>query len=106
MSTEIDRLVPEGKDPLDDLTIRELDIASRKLEVDVASAIKHGVGGKRYEGLALVAWLWAKRSDPQAKLEPFRDVTMPALATALGMDDDDEEEDDDDENPTARASGS
>lgn len=100
------QVVPAGKDTLDGLTIRELDIASRKLQVDVVDAFKHGAGGKRYAAFATVAWLWAKRTDPAAKLDPFMDLETGALLDLLGVGDDEDElpdGDDPDANPTDSA---
>lgn len=80
-------LVPEGKD-FTDLTVGELDKVSRELKADVlaACANREGAGYLRWGAMARVAWLWARRTDPQAKLATFLDYEPDDLLHALRMD--------------------
>jgi hypothetical protein len=80
-------LVPEGK-TASDLTMRELDIVSRKIEADALVVISaRGAGHPaRYRALALVGWLWAKRTDPAATYDTFFDYEVDDLFHALRMD--------------------
>lgn len=94
--------IPEGKDPLDDLTVTELDIVSRQIKADVYEAMG-GLDGLRWAALARLAWLWAKRRDPHAKLQPFLDLTGAQLTEVLRLNtqaEDQAPELDADENPT------
>lgn len=100
------RLIPPGKDVLDGLTVRELDLASRKLQVDVVDAFKGGAGGKRYAAFATVAWLWAKRTDPTVKIDPFMDLETSELLKLLGLDDDDDDDDQGDDDAEANPTDS
>lgn len=103
--------IPEGCDPLDDLMVAELDIASRQLKHDVYACVGQKDGDGRYwHALALLAWLWAKRLDPKAKLEPFRQLKGAQLTEVLRLNDlpDDDSADDAsaEENPTDSAPAS
>lgn len=103
-----ERLVPDGEDMLDGLSVRELSIVSQQLKCDVAEAIGGDKDGKRWDAFPRVAWLWAKRQDPTAKLDPFFDMTAGQLMAALGADDDAEEpgEEPVEANPTVPAPAS
>ena len=99
----IDYVLDAGIDPLDDLSVTELDIASRQLKCDVYQAVA-GEGGLRWAALARLAWLWAKRTDPHAKLQPYLDLTGAQLTECLRLNDRvDQGEDDPNTNPTDAA---
>lgn len=104
-TTTPERFIPAGKDPIDDLSVRELALVSRQIGCDVTAAVASDKDGKRWDALPRLVWLWAKRQDPTAKLDPFMDWTANQLMAALGMDD--EPDDDGDEeieaNPTDSA---
>lgn len=89
-------VVPAGRDVVDDLTVRELDIVSRQLGCDVVEALGDTGNGKgrRWAALPRLAWLWAKRADPRAKLDPFLDLTADQLNDLLGDDEVDDQVDD------------
>jgi hypothetical protein len=86
-------LVPDGLDATDDLTVDELSNISRQLRCDVGAAMAdQGTGaGRRWDAMALVAWTWLRRTDPKAKLTPFRKLTGQQLVVCIGWDDDDDE---------------
>ncbi|GAB3251376.1 hypothetical protein GCM10027425_09270 [Alteromonas gracilis] len=77
--------VPDGVDPLDGLLVGELGHASRIIGVDVVEAVLADKDGRRWDALPAVAWLWAKRLDPKAKLEPFKNLPGARLYELLGM---------------------
>lgn len=101
-------VVPEGKDPLDNLKVQELSIVGKQLKLDPYAAVHDPQYGIKWEALATVAWVWAKRIDPRAKLAPFLELEPGDIAMLLRQLDDDEGEDqgedqaggDDLENPT------
>lgn len=70
-------------DPLNQLTIAELDTCSRLLKTDIVAAI-HGGTMNRWAGMAILAYVIAKRTDPAAKLGTFREMTPVELTAALG----------------------
>lgn len=72
-------------DPLDALSVTELDIVSRQLKCDVYEAVA-GKDGLRWAALARLAWLWAKRRDPHAKLQTYVDLTGAQLTRVLRLD--------------------
>lgn len=102
-------LIPAGKKATD-LTVLELAYASRKIKVDVLSAMaEREDGGHPERGMALayIALLWARRQNPSAKIEEFTSLTFNELMEKLATDtpDEDSEEPDDlneaiAENPT------
>lgn len=101
-------VVPEGKDAVDNLTIGELDTASRKLGVSIDTAITKDVDGLKWRALAFLGWLWHKRTDPGAVLDSWLNVEVDELLAALRMSEDEldddeagEEAGDADEDPTA-----
>lgn len=79
-------VLDRGTDPLDELTVTELDIVSRQLGLDVYEAVG-GAKGMRWAALARLAWLWAKRRDPHAKLQPFLDLNGAQLTEVLRLND-------------------
>lgn len=84
--SDVPVVVPEGKD-LTDLTIGELDKVSRELKHDVLDAVAGGSNGAyRWGAMARLAWLWARRTDPQAKLQTFLDYETEDLTHACGWD--------------------
>lgn len=72
-------------DPLNQLTIAELDTCSRLLKTDIVTAI-HGGTMHRWQGLAILAYVLAKRADPAAKLETYRAMTPAELSAEIGID--------------------
>lgn len=104
MTTTVTRLVPADKHMLNNLTVGELDTASRQIKADVVQAVSGANDGvNRWAAIARVAWLWARRQDPKAQLQTYLDMEPDDLATLLGMDDDEEEPALD---PTASSTGS
>lgn len=101
-------VVPEGQHLVDGLSVRELDIISRQLGCDVSAALADkGTGaGKLWAALPRLAWVWAKRRDPHAKLDPFLDLTAEQLGQLLGDDDVAGDVDDPETNPTDPAPAS
>lgn len=101
---ELQPVVPAGVDPIDGLTVNELDIASRQLRCDVYEAVG-GKDGLRWAALARLAWLWAKRTDTHAKLATFTEMTGAQLTGVLRLDEHVDAGDDvdlvDDEDPAA-----
>lgn len=93
--------VPADVDPVDGLTVRELDIASQRIKCDIGEALQ-GKDGKRWLAMATIAWLWAKRLDPTTKFDPLLDLHAGELARRLRFDED-QVEADDDANPTGSA---
>ena len=69
-------------DPLDGLSVRELRVANGKLRADVVHAIMAPTAD-RWDAMALVGWLHAKRLDPTAKLDPWLDLSAAQLSKAL-----------------------
>jgi hypothetical protein len=71
-------------DPLDSLTIPELRIGNAKLRGDLVHAITTPTAD-RWDALAIVGWLHAKRLDPRARLETWTadDVTAERLSWAV-----------------------
>ena len=92
--TQLGVVVPEGCDPLDDLTVAELGIVGRQLGCDPYAAVQDKATGLRWEALGRVAWLWAKRRDPRAKLDPILQLTAAQVSALLGLLDDDPTPDD------------
>lgn len=72
-------------DPLNQLTIAELDTCSRLLKTDIVTAI-HGGTMHRWQGMAILAYVLAKRTDPAAKLETYRAMTPAELSATIGVD--------------------
>lgn len=73
------RMIPDPDyDPLSVLTLAELDNGSRLLKADLINAITSRTE-KRWEALALAAWLIERRQNPKAKLEACRQMTSAEL---------------------------
>lgn len=88
-------------DALDRLTIGELDAGSRLLKTDIVTAVAEHTMHK-WAGLAIVAYLIDRRTDPTVQLATYRAMTPVELAGTLGLNDDDPEEATaDDEDPAA-----
>lgn len=83
--SDVKVLVPEGK-TMTDLTLGELDAASFHLKADVGDCLSGAVPGKRYAATIELLYRWAKRDDPRAKREDFRDYDTDMATTALRMD--------------------
>lgn len=79
-------------DPLAQMTIQELDAASRRVKTDVSAAIATGTMD-RWRSLAAVAHVLALRSDPAAKYADFMQMNPSELSTALGYDAEDVDSD-------------
>lgn len=90
---EIVRLVPVGKDAIDDLTLKELSVASQAVQGDVVRTAK-GDSAKKYAALAQIACAWSRRQDPRATAAPFLELTGKELAVVLGWTDDEESAED------------
>lgn len=97
--SHIEYLVPEGLEALD-LTLGELDKATFHLKCDPLDGINDGDRHKRYATLAYLCWLWAKREDPKAKLETFREWTIDEAQHALRMDEKPQSEGGEEPDPT------
>lgn len=77
-------------DPLNELTIGELDLCSRMLKADIVKAI-HGATEDRWKGMAILGYVMGKRTDPTVKLDAFLAMTPAQLTDALGMGRDDDD---------------
>lgn len=81
---EMAPVVPEGKHYLD-LTIAELDYASRKLGRDLISSVS-GKGEDSAYRMAAFAWfafLWSRRSNPGVEISAFMQLTATDLLRVL-----------------------
>jgi hypothetical protein len=87
---------PQGDaDLLDDLTVAELRIANTKLKADAVEAITAPTQ-HRWDALALVLWLWHKRSDHAGRPDRLAGAhRRPAGRPYPARDDDDDQADDD-----------
>lgn len=87
--THIPVVVPEGRDIID-LSMGELDSASRHLGEDVLQAMNTE---KRYAAFIELGVIWAKRTGDTSKaavlIERFRGYSLDELFHALRMDEDD-----------------
>lgn len=63
------------KDPLEVLTLAELDAGSRLLHADIVHHITAPGAERRWEALAIGAYLVARRDDPTVQLTTFRKMT-------------------------------
>lgn len=85
---------PQGDDDLlDGLTVRELRVGNGKLRADLVNAITEPTAD-RWDALALAGWLWAKRTDPAARLDPWTDLTASQLVELLDLNTDPTVDDD------------
>lgn len=96
------RVVPPGKDAVDDLTVGELDTIARKTGVDVMQALsgRGAEGTRRMVTLAHLAFVWSKRERPDAKVEEFLNMRAGDLEHVLGFDDEEQPD------PSSTSSGS
>ncbi len=69
-------------DLFDRLTVTELDLASRMLKEDIVGAVTQGTAG-RWKGLALLAYMTAKHTDPTVKLAHYMALDATELITEL-----------------------
>ena len=76
-------VIPPGRDPLDDLTVGELGYIGKTLKCDPVAAVQNPALGLRWPALAHVAYVWARRTDPHAKLQPFLDTTASRIGELL-----------------------
>lgn len=90
-------LVPEGLEAAD-LSLGELDKATFHLKCDPLEALRYGDKLKRYAAYAYLCWLWAKRQNPKAQLDTYREYTIDEATHALRMDE--EAEEDEEPDPT------
>lgn len=83
-------IIPPDVDVLDDLTVAELGTIGRQMGCDAYDAVKDRErgAGLKWEALGRVTWLWAKRRDPRAKLDPILQLTPAQIGTVLGLFDD------------------
>ena len=81
-------LVPEGKRATN-LTVAELDYASKRLGVNVLRALAPDDAGephpRREMALAVLALVWARRQDPTVKLEEFSGLELGEVTRLLGF---------------------
>lgn len=89
-----ERVVPEGKNMLDDLTVQELAIVGRLLKCDPYEAVadtpldeEGRTRGIRWLAMAHCAWVWTRRTDPSAKLAPFLELQPGDVAKLTGWGD-------------------
>jgi len=85
-------VIPDGLDPLDDLTVGELGTVGRQLGCDPYAAVNDQATGLRWLALGHLAWVWAKRTDPRAKLDPILQLKPSQVAAMLRMLDDDDDD--------------
>lgn len=102
--SDVPVVVPEGKSMVD-LTMGELDASSFQLKADISACLAKEEPGKFYAALIELAYRWAKRTDPKAKRETFREYDMDDMSRALRMDDQ-PKGDDGKPDPTSAGSGS
>lgn len=69
-------------DPLDALTVAEIDAGSRLLRADLVGAITQGTA-QRWPALAIMAYLHARRTDHGAQLATYRAMTAAELSAEL-----------------------
>lgn len=81
------------KDPIDELTIAELDAGSRLLKGDMMTAVSTD-SPNRAAAMAVTAWLLARRTDRAVQLNTYRAMTLSELLTQLGIGEDDDQVDD------------
>lgn len=79
-------VLPADVDVMDDLTAGELGTIGKLLSYDPVTAVRDPQAGLRWPALAHFAWVWAKRSDPRAKLQPFLDLRATELSRVLRLD--------------------
>lgn len=86
MTDQETRLVPEGK-RITNLTVQELDYASKRLGVNVMTALmlddKKEPHPRQAMALAVVALCWARRTRPSAQLEEFTSLEFSELTALL-----------------------
>lgn len=105
-------VVPEGADPLDDLTVAELGHVGKLLKYDPYAAVKQDDTGLRWPALAHLVWTWAKRQHgPHVKLDPILQLKPAQISQLAGLNRPDplitgEEVDDVERNPTDPAHAS
>lgn len=90
---------------IDDLTLEEVSTGNRLIKADMSKAITEGTV-ERPDAIAVLAWLFARRENPEAKLAPFRQMTGREVIALLGWDDDDQDNDEEAADPTESASAS
>lgn len=82
------RVLEPGTDPIDVLTVRELGIASKRLGEDPVESI-NAPTTKRFEALATLGWLLDRRTNPQAPIGAWLDLSGNKVMDLLGLLDDD-----------------
>jgi hypothetical protein len=86
--TPLEPLVPEGK-RASDLTVKEIDYASRGLGCNVLRALATQADGEPHQrremALAWVATVWGKKLDPAATIKDYETRTVTELVQLLGM---------------------
>lgn len=82
----LEPVTPPGVDPLDDLTVGELGTIGKLIKYDPAAAVQDPTTGLRWPALAHIAWAWARRTDPTAKLAPFLELTAEQVGRLLRLD--------------------
>lgn len=84
-TTTPEPVIPAGLDPLDDLTVGELGTVGRQLGCDPYAAVNDQSTGLRWLALGHLAWVWAKRTDPRAKLDPILQLKPDQVAHMLRL---------------------
>lgn len=102
MNDKPNPLVPEDKH-WSNLTVGELGYAGRELGADVIYATAKNTP-HRLEAYAWIAYLWARRTDPTAKVKTYLELELTDLAHLLRLNT--VVRQDDDETPTDSAPGS
>lgn len=83
------RVIDEpGTDPCDVLTVRELGIAAKRLGEDPVEAVQAPTA-KRWEALATMGWLLARRRYPTAPIGAWLDLPGNTVLDYLGLIDED-----------------
>jgi hypothetical protein len=83
-NTTDDPVVPEGRHAIDDLTAGELGFGSRLMKGDLATLAQSG-HESTWEARCCLAWLWARRTDPGAQMEPYRALSAFQLLRTLRL---------------------
>lgn len=93
MSTDQPTPDVDQLDPVDSLTPVEMRVVNAKLTGDGMKAITDGTA-ERWDALARICWVLAKRRDPRARLATYEGMTITQLGALLPDSDDDQVDDD------------
>lgn len=78
-------VVPEGQH-WSNLTVGELGYAGRELGSDIINAAATPDSPYRMEAYAWAAYLWARRTNPAAKVKAYTDLPLTEVARLLRLD--------------------